>query len=178
MFSKREDPEKLQAFVKLLTEHQSNLRGFIVSLMPGSPDVSDVLQETNAVLWQKRHRFKLGTNFIAWSFQIARYEVHHYRERAQRDQKLIFSEQLVELLADPGSVSPADESLHAALDHCLAKLGEKQRELIVERYTPGHSLEELATRSERTAGSLRIALLRIREALRHCVENSLSSQSS
>jgi hypothetical protein len=43
MFLKRKDPIELQAFIKLLTEHQANLRAFIVSLMPGSPDVADVL---------------------------------------------------------------------------------------------------------------------------------------
>ncbi|MFT5633595.1 MAG: RNA polymerase sigma-70 factor (ECF subfamily) [Rubritalea sp.] len=51
MFLKRKDPIELQAFIKLLTEHQANLRAFIVSLMPGSPDVADVLQETNVILW-------------------------------------------------------------------------------------------------------------------------------
>ena len=51
MFLKRKDPIELQAFIKLLTEHQANLRAFIVSLMPGSPDVADVLQETNVIPW-------------------------------------------------------------------------------------------------------------------------------
>ncbi|MFM1560763.1 MAG: hypothetical protein ACKJSK_15730 [Roseibacillus sp.] len=51
---KKEDPGELQAYVKLMTEHQGNLRAFIVSLMPGSPDVGDVLQESNAALWEKR----------------------------------------------------------------------------------------------------------------------------
>ncbi len=52
MLSKRKDPKELQAFIKLLTEHQASLRAFIVSLMPGSPDVADVadvLQETNVI---------------------------------------------------------------------------------------------------------------------------------
>jgi hypothetical protein len=38
---KKEDPGELQAYVKLMTEHQGNLRAFIVSLMPGSPDESE-----------------------------------------------------------------------------------------------------------------------------------------
>lgn len=60
----------LQAYVKLMTEHQGNLRAFIVSLMPGSPDVADVLQETNAALWQKREKFEPETNFTAWAFHL------------------------------------------------------------------------------------------------------------
>jgi RNA polymerase sigma-70 factor (ECF subfamily) len=50
LFRKKEDPAEVQVFVKLMTKHQGNLRAFIISLMPGSPNVADVLQETNAVL--------------------------------------------------------------------------------------------------------------------------------
>lgn len=77
-----DNAEFLQEYVKLMTDHQWPLRGFILSLMPGSPDVGDVLQETNLVLWQKRRQFKLGTNFFAWACRIARYEVMHHRDQA------------------------------------------------------------------------------------------------
>jgi RNA polymerase sigma-70 factor (ECF subfamily) len=177
MFSKRENPEDLQTFIKLLTEHQANLRAFIVSLMPGSPDVDDVLQETNMVLWLKRANFELGTNYKAWSFQIARYEVHRQRERSRRHQRIMFSEELVDLLSDSNSPQTEEKNIHAALDKCMAKLTPEQYELIQERYTPGHSLEGYSTTTGRSAGSLRIALLRIRETLRHCVENTLSTES-
>jgi hypothetical protein len=65
MGMKKEDPGELQAYVKLMTEHQGNLRAFIVSLLPGSPDVGDVLQESNAALWEKRAHFEPSTNFLA-----------------------------------------------------------------------------------------------------------------
>lgn len=145
--------------------------------MPGSPDVADILQETNLVLWQKRNKFELGTNFIAWSFQIARYEVHRQRNRSRRHERIMFSEQLVDLLSDANSTYIEEENLHAALDKCMEQLNADQCEIIQERYTPGHSLEGYSASSGRTAGSLRIALLRIREKLRHCVENTLSTES-
>jgi RNA polymerase sigma-70 factor (ECF subfamily) len=177
MFKKSKNSEDLQAFIKLLTEHQANLRAFIVSLMPGSSDVADVLQETNVVLWQKRNKFELGTDFIAWSFQIARYEVYRQRERNQRYNRIMFSNELVEQLSDVGMPSAAKGDIQTALDGCLEKLDADQLKLIQERYTPGHSLEEYANNSGRSAGSLRIALLRIRETLRHCVERTLASKS-
>ncbi|MFT5906643.1 MAG: RNA polymerase sigma-70 factor (ECF subfamily) [Cryomorphaceae bacterium] len=177
IFKKRKDPESLSAFIKLLTEYQGDLRAFIVSLMPGSSDVPDVLQETNVVLWNKRDSFELGTNFIAWSFQIARYEVHRHRDKIRRDQRIMFSDELVSLLSDDGPSSIGDDELHAALDICLGKLTVSQSELIKERYTPGHSLEDYASRNGRSAGSLRIALLRIRESLKRCVEKNLISES-
>ena len=46
------------AFVSDLTAHQGVLHAFLVSLLPGNPDVDDILQRTNLVLWEKRG--KLG----------------------------------------------------------------------------------------------------------------------
>jgi RNA polymerase sigma-70 factor (ECF subfamily) len=170
------DPEALQTYVKLMTEHQWAIRGFIVSLMPGSPDVGDVLQETNLVLWQKRDRFKPGTNFLAWASRIARYEVMHCRDRAKRAGSLPFSDELLNVLAESLTPDQSHETLLTALDGCLEKLNEKQRDLIEQRYTPGRSLEQHAEKIGTSAGSLRVALHRIRQSLKRCVENTLAKE--
>ena len=173
-FRKKDDPAELQAYVKLMTEHQGNLRALIVSLMPGSPDVGDVLQETNAVLWQKRDRFEHGTNFLAWAFKIARYEVMHQRDRKRRDQRLVFSEKLVDVLTEMEPLEESDEEVMSALDGCLAKLTEEQRQLVEARYTPGRSLEQQAQQTGSSPGSLRVALHRIRAGLKQCIELTLA----
>ena len=177
MSSKNETPDNLQDYVKLMTDHQGNLRAFIVSLMPGSPDVADVLQETNAALWIKRDRFEQGSNFIAWSFKIARYEVMRQRDRTKRHNRITFSEELIEVLADTAVPEKPDNRL-AALDRCLEKMSDTQRKLLKERYTPGHSLEQHAIDTSRSAGSLRMALLRVREILKDCIVKSLAEESA
>lgn len=58
--------QQLQEFVTELTANQGRIRAFLVSLMPGSPDIGDILQETNIVLWKSRARYKPGSNFLAW----------------------------------------------------------------------------------------------------------------
>ncbi|HSP42015.1 MAG TPA: sigma-70 family RNA polymerase sigma factor [Luteolibacter sp.] len=178
MRRKANQAAELAAYVKLMTEHQASLRAFIVSLMPGSPDVADVLQETNAALWQKRDRFEPGTNFLAWAFRIARYEVLRQHDRQRRSGRVMFSSEVIDVLAEVAPAEESDEELFSALDQCLDKLSESQQELVRERYTPGHSLEDLAARTGRTAGSLRIALLRIREVLRRCIEDTLAARPS
>lgn len=178
MRKRKDDAAHLAEFVKLMTEHQSSLRAFIISLIPGSPDVADVLQETNAVIWNKRDRYEQGTNFLAWAFQIARYEVLRQQDRLRSRGRVMFSSETVELLAEMEAPRNTSDELLSALDHCLDKLSESQQELIRERYTPGHSLEDLAARTGRTAGSLRIALLRIREILRRCIESTLAASPS
>jgi RNA polymerase sigma-70 factor (ECF subfamily) len=173
MSSQSEAPDNLQEYVKLMTDHQGNLRAFIVSLMPGSPDVADVLQETNAALWLKRSCFEHGTNFIAWAFKIARYEVMRQRDRTKRLGRIVFSDEMIEMLTER-DVSDKPDARLAALDNCLQKLTEDQRRLLEERYTPGHSLEKYAVDTGQSAGSLRMALLRVRGILKDCIEKTLS----
>jgi RNA polymerase sigma-70 factor (ECF subfamily) len=176
MKENEENPGDLQAYVKLMTEHQSSIRAFVVSLMPGSPDINDIVQETNAALWQKRGKFHLGSNFTAWAFRIARYEVHRQRDRNRRLGRIGFSEKMFYFLAETEGREASDDNIATALDSCLGKLTPSQREMIRARYTPGRSLEEHAESKGCSPGSLRIALLRIRETLKQCVENTLEGK--
>ncbi len=166
-------PEHLSAFVKLLTTHQGDIRAFVISLLPGSPDVEDVVQETNLVLWNKRDKFELGTNFVAWALTTARFQVMKYRLRQKRDGRVMFSDELIDTLAETAPPSAPNNEHLLALEECLRKLSPKQRELISSRYSAGTSLRGQAEKTGTTAGSLRIALMRLRAGLRLCVERQL-----
>jgi Sigma-70 region 2 len=85
------------SFVTQLTVHQLALNLYVCSLLPGNPAVCDVLQQTNANLWEKRSEFRVGTNFKAWSFSVARYEVLNHRKSQARNSKLVFSSDLEEV---------------------------------------------------------------------------------
>lgn len=171
-----EEGRQLQEFVRELTAAQGRIRAFIVSLMPGSPDVADVLQETNLTLWKSRERFTPGTNFIAWAFTIARLEVLHQRDRAKRLGRLVLSEKLMDVLAEEIPDHHQHEKYLTALESCMAKLSDTQREIIEARYQPKLSLEIHARLTGRNPGALRAALLRIRSVLRHCIENSIQTK--
>ena len=166
----------LQEYVSLIAQHQWALRGFILLLMPGSPDIDDVLQETNIVLWEKRRRFKLGTDFLAWARTIARFQVMRYRGTASRLSALPFSDDFIADLAEEVSSLEARQPLFGALDQCMRKLGPKQRELLMVRYRSGTTLKEHAEKTGTSAEVLRVTLHRIRQALKQCIENTLEGQ--
>ena len=171
----KDNSAELQNYVEQMIAYQDKLRAFIYSLMPGNPHVSDVLQNTNAVLWQKRAKFTPDTNFNAWAFKIARYQVMHQLDRDKRDGRLVFSEKLLEKIAEPPPQGRSHDHLLLALEKCVEKLNDHQRSLIHARYTPGHSLEKHAAELNRSPGSLRIALHRIRDLLKGCVEETLAA---
>ncbi|MCB9875929.1 MAG: RNA polymerase subunit sigma-24, partial [Planctomycetaceae bacterium] len=81
-------------FVNELTTNQLSLSLYVRSLLPGDSAAHDVAQQANAKIWEKRGEFELGTNFKAWAFSIARYEVLNYRKRQSRDARLVFSDDL------------------------------------------------------------------------------------
>ena len=173
-----DDAQASSSYVALLLSHQDDLRAFINSLLPNSPVADDVFQNTNLVLWEKRSRFKEGTNFHAWAFKIARIQVQHQYDRAKRETRLVFSEKLVNHIAEAATTNTPRERTLAILEGCMKKLSDKQRQVVDARYEPGESLQQHAEESGTTAGSLRISLYRIRSILRKCVENTLAKKLS
>lgn len=166
--------ESTQEFVKLLTGHQASLRAFIVSLSPGSPEVDDILQETNIILWEKISDFELGTNFQAWAFSIARNNVKASLRKTKRNQSPQFSQAIIDAIADTwyqreSSDSDVSRKL-SALEFCINTLSENARALLKARYFDTNSLESQAQTFDRSAQSLRVSLFRIREKLRQCVK--------
>lgn len=166
--------KQAQEFVHLLTSHQSALRAVILSLMPGQPGVSDVIQEVNLTLWEKMHQFEPGSNFRAWAFSIARYKVMEHRRKLKKDHALVFDDTLSHQLAETTSCSPDEsERLHEALENCLNRLRPKEIELLKQRYAHSGSLKDYAETSNQSAGALRVTLYRLRIALRRCMVRRL-----
>ena len=58
-----------EQFVRNLTDCQPRLYAFILSLLPNRDDASDVLQDTNLVIWRRSAEFTDGTNFVAWAYK-------------------------------------------------------------------------------------------------------------
>lgn len=157
-----------------IARHQSRLRGFVRCLLVRSGDVDDVLQEINAVLWEKADEFQPGTDFWAWASQIARFKVMNHIRKLGRE-RLVFDEAIMEQLAEI-AVSKLEQmdQRRAALDHCLQQLPPPQRQLIDLRYTAGQTIEWIGESIGRPAGSVRQALYRIRAALQACIERQLA----
>jgi len=156
-------------FVRLMTEHQGRLFAYILSLL-GDPDAAnDVLQETNVVLWRDNKEFRLGTNFKAWSFRIAHFQVMAWRQRQIRD-RLVFEDDMIEVLAF--AARDADETFDARqklVTGCLEKLQPAHREMVRRRYAANMPLQVIAADRGMTANAVMQALFRIRQSLMQCV---------
>ena len=169
------DAARQAEFVGLIARHQAGLHAFIISLMPGTDGVDDVLQETNIILWEKRKSFETGTNFMAWACKIARYKVMNHRSRMAKFNHVCIDPGLAESLTESIDFRPEHmDTRMEALRHCLGRLPDEQREMIERRYIKETSLTEHASHVGRSPDSLKVTLFRIRAALKKCISGELN----
>ncbi len=153
---------------------QDRLIAHILALVPQRDMAYDIRQEVNLVLWRRRGDYVPGTSFVAWARKVAFFQVLAYRRDRARDRHVFFSEELMVQLA--GEEEREDvrvfDARRGALKKCLAKLTDKQRWLIEQRYHSEKSISVLAEVMDQSAGAVATAVYRVRNALRKCVERS------
>ena len=164
-----------EVFVQRFAHHEPDLRRFLRSLLPTWTDVDEVVQQTAIIIWRKFDQYDPSTNFMKWACVIARFEALSYRRKMARD-RLVFREDILELMADEGmeEVDERDKE-HAALESCMEKLPEKQRNFLMIAYTPGVKIKELAEEAGSSAAAFYMRLKRLRHQLQDCVESKTLS---
>ncbi len=164
-----------EEFVKLLTESQNPIFGYIMTLVPDRARARDLLQETNLTMWKKAGDFEEGTNFTAWGCRIAYFHVLSFRRKMARDRH-VFDDDVLDYLAErqEEKVIQGENDRTRALEECLKKLPPHQRELVEERYKRGGSVKVMAEKRGRTEGSISQTLYRIRHALQVCIERKMA----
>jgi len=167
-----------QTFVHLVADHQTELRAFVTSMMPGSAEVDDVVQEANKVMWTKRGEFRIGTSFKTWMFTIAKYQVMAaWRDMKRRKEWGLPESVLVKLIdeaVEQGRETRVPE--HEVLHKCLNQLPRQDRDLILRRYFDGWKVKAVAAELGRGADSVKVSLRRIRLVLGMCIRRALCLQ--
>ncbi len=167
--------ERQKELMLLMSQHQRRIFAYIYTLLPHRQSAEDVLQEASLVICEKFAEFKSGTDFVAWAFQIAYWEVRRARQKYARS-KLVFGEEALEAVAQTAAeMVPEMDARQEALQHCLKKLHPRDREFVLLRYERGHGVEQAAKRAGRSMFAAYKALSRIRKLLFDCVSNQLQS---
>ena len=170
-------PSKSEDLVRrLFIQHQMQLRGLLLAIIPDFAAVDDIIQETFLTVSRKAADFVPDTNFLAWAAAIARLHALDYRRKHGRWANGLSEQVIEQLYAHPGAViesEQADREL-TALEDCLGTLAPHAREAITLRYREGHKPAEVARRLGWTAEAVYVALSRARSLLRSCIERRLA----
>ncbi len=170
------DDHKLQV-QRLFVEHRQAVLAYVLSLEPGINEAEEIVQETFLKVSQKACTWTQGTNFLAWTFAVARYTTLSYqRDRGRRRFQL--ADDVAELLADDIEEDFAGfQEQVSALRGCLNRLAPKAKQMISLRYHTAKMPEEIASEVGWSVNAVRVALTRARQALRNCLETSLGRTS-
>ena len=153
---------------QLFVQHQGAIKGFILSLRPDFAEAQDILQETFLTVTRKSVEFQAGSNFVAWSFSIARFKVLESARAHRRETEL--SEEVLDALAAEAPPQEASEEHLFALRACLDRLAPRAREVVRLRYHEEQPPGAIAARLAWGVNAVHVALARARVALRQCVE--------
>jgi RNA polymerase sigma-70 factor, ECF subfamily len=172
-----EDLQNVEAFVQLFARYQRGIQAYIWTLVPNRADSDDLMQETSVSLWRKWAEYDRQRDFFRWACGIAFIEVLRYR-RKSASQRLWFSEELMETLAVE-FVEDSDlyEMRTTALQSCLQKLDEQDRQIIEACYRDGANVQAVAQELSRPVSTLYKMVARIRDRLYMCIEGTIARQS-
>jgi RNA polymerase sigma-70 factor (ECF subfamily) len=168
------------SFVELLRMHQGRVRAYLLRYVRDREVREDLAQETFLAAFRDLAAYKGEAPFGIWLLSIARNRTLDYlrREETQRSGESRLLEAAVarwraeDADRDRARLGAHDREL-SALQKCCRELPETSAQLLGEHYFRGKSLQEIARRMEKTEGSVKMALFRIREAIRQCVEQRL-----
>ncbi len=171
------------AFAEIVRCFQHDVRRAVTRHLGRMPDVDDVAQEVFVQAWQNLGTYQATGNLRAWLLGIARHRALDFlrRETVRRRRRDLLAEfaeaDLLAARAEIPSDDAEDDQVMARLQACLDHLESRQRSLIERFYFEDESAESIAAELGRRPGTIRMMLLRIRTALRQCIERPGTSGS-
>lgn len=163
-------------FMRLLLQHENALRAFARSVLPDWDGVDDVIQDASVIMWQKLGRLDGEEGFLPWGKVIVRFHCYRYLEQRKR-KGAVFSNELVAILADEAEqINEVEHSKRRqAMESCLGRLADPERDLVFARYLHHGRITELAEHGRTSANALYKKLGRLRDRLRNCVKERLAN---
>jgi RNA polymerase sigma-70 factor, ECF subfamily len=165
-----------ERFMRLWTDSQPAVGNYVQALLRDSDKARDVLQNTALVLFRRFAEYDGTRPFVAWALGIARFQVMGMHRDAARS-LVVFDDQVLEKFTKAwAEMAPAMSDRSAALESCIARLAAHARRLVQLRYFEELNAEQIAQRLGGSSAAVRVALQRIREQLRVCINQQAQQE--
>jgi RNA polymerase sigma-70 factor (ECF subfamily) len=167
------------AFADLLRLHQAAVRHYMARFVRNVHTADDLAQEVFLAAYRSIDELQTDRPVLPWLLGIARHQALHFlrteARRLQRERKRVEAAlNGLRLHQLEQSHNEDIEQQLAALRACLEKLPTHGRELVDAFYEQSESAESIGLRLGRTSGSVRMMLLRLRQALAECIRRRLT----
>lgn len=160
----------------LWTQAQPAVRGYVAMVVRDRHAVEDVVQDVAVAIARDFETYDPVKPFKPWALGVARHRVLQYLDRNKRD-RLVFDNEVLASLAQRAEALSSRQIEHEeALEHCIAQLPAKMREIIVMKYLRDLRVREIADLKQQTLGTITGVLRRARSVLTLCLKQRLSKQ--
>lgn len=169
-----------EAFTTIIELHQARVRTFLHGFVRSRDLVDDLAQETFLTAYRRLSTFAGEAPLNSWLLSLARNHALMYlraegRRRQREGRKM--AALLAETLANEAASGPLQverqEREADALEECVRRLPPTSARLIADYYFKGRAGVEVARELGKSSGTVWSLLLRIRQALRTCIEERL-----
>jgi RNA polymerase sigma-70 factor, ECF subfamily len=167
----------LDAFSQIVMRCSRRVRLVISARAAHAAMVEEVVQAAFVTAFERLKDWQPTGSFVAWVTGIALNHLRHELRRQRRDTSPL-AIQFDRLFAPEAEPETSDEALEHHLDRlpgCLERLSPSARTLLTARYQDGLSLDDVAERSGKSANAIAVALHRLRQTLRSCLEQTHGS---
>lgn len=165
--------DRSSAFLGCILQSQQDLRNYLYSLHPSGQDLDDLMQETCLKLWQEFEDYDPARPFLPWAMRIAYFQVLRFRKTRSRD-RLVFSDEMIELLAGEAPAEGQAAAMRGALEECLGRLTPRARQVLLARYARDSSIAAVAKELRQSVHALYRLLNQARAQLTSCMRRTLS----
>lgn len=142
---------------------------YICSCVDKHSDAEDILQTVAQDVVVKYSQYDPSRPFVGWVLWLAKFRVIDYYRKAGRDRHRFGDEVLDRLAHRIEAMQPEASDRQEALSQCMEKLSPKSLKILEMRYSDNLAAQQVAERLGTTAGTIRVALTRIRKVLQRCV---------
>jgi RNA polymerase sigma-70 factor, ECF subfamily len=171
-----------EAFHQLLRLHQAHVRAYLARYVRDAQVVLDLAQETFLRAYQNLHSYRGDAPLRMWILAIARQRALTYlrddaRRRTHEGRSLesVAAGWAARSLEDPEAGLARHEKEIRALEECIKKLPPTSAGIVSEYYFKGHSALQIARTTGKRDTAVWMALSRIRQGLRRCIDARLLS---
>ena len=114
--------------------------------------------------------------FLGWLIGIARQRIAD-AYRAQNRRPIVFSSEIIDRFAKVyEQMEPEEDDRAEGLRICMDKLSDRHRRVLDLRYGRRQSTKKIADQVGGSPGSIDTMIYRIREALRHCINQHMEQE--
>lgn len=168
----------VNAFETIVRHFERPLRAWLATAAPPGVDGDEIAQKSFIAAYKRIEDFEPGTNFSAWLFSIARWQLKTEVTRLRRiaDYQSRYAPDLMHKLHAEVEIEP--ELVAVRLEHlgqCVKQLGASVSRFITWRYHDEIPLDEMARLSGRSVAAVKKQLWLLRQQLQRCIDARMAA---